>query len=250
MLGAFAIWQRDMLVFRRDILSEGITTIASPLTFLLIFGLGLGGVIGNIEGVPYVIFVVPGLISMTATMAAFDDAAWGMWFHREVQYTISEYLVNPITVYDVVFGKIISGLTKSVVKGLLVAIILTLLTGFRVPLANIPLYLVFIFLASAIFSSLGTIAGTVIDKPEQLGRLEAVIILPVIFLSGVFFSISAYPQFLQPIVKLLPTTAIFVGARAALLRGEIDLQFLITLIVTVVVSFVAAALIFDWKVED
>lgn len=250
MLGAFAIWQRDMLVFRRDILSETITTIASPLTFLLIFGLGLGGVIGKVEGVPYIIFVVPGLISMTAALAAYDDAAWGMWFHREVQYTISEYLVNPITVYDVVFGKIISGLTKAVVKGLLVAIILMLLTGFRVSLAYIPLYLAFIVLASAIFSSLGTIAGTVIDKPESLGRLEAVIVLPIIFLSGVFFSITAYPQFMQPVVRLLPTTAIFVGARDALLRGEIDLRFLVILILSVAISFAAAALVFDWKVED
>src|SRR3990170_2984059 len=93
--GALAIWQRDMLVFGRDIVSETITTIASPLTFLLIFGLGLGGVIGTVEGVPYIIFVVPGLISMTATLAAYDDAAWGMWFHRQVQFTISEYLLNP-----------------------------------------------------------------------------------------------------------------------------------------------------------
>jgi lipooligosaccharide transport system permease protein len=250
MRGVVAIWQRDMLVFRRGLLGEAITTVASPLTFLLVFGLGLSGVIGSVEGVPYVLFVVPGLISMTAVLAAFDDAAWSMWFHREVMYTISEYLVNPITVYDVVIAKICSGLSIAMIKSLLVAIILILLTGFRVSLANIPLYLAYIFMASAIFSSIGTIAGTLIDKPENLGRVEAVVIIPIIFLSGVFFSLAAYPAFLLPIVRLLPTTAIFAGSRQALLLGQPDPEFLIVLVVSTIVAFVAATIVFDRKIED
>lgn len=82
MRGAICIRQRDMLVVRRNLLAEATTVLAFPLTFFLTFGLGLKGYIQEVEGVSYAIFVVPGLISMTAVLAAFDDSAWGMWFHR------------------------------------------------------------------------------------------------------------------------------------------------------------------------
>lgn len=109
--GAFSIWNRDMLVLRRSIFSEFLAVIASPLTFYLAFGFGLRGYIANVEGVSYPVFMAPGLITMTAVTAAFDESAWSMWFHRKVQRTIEAYRVTPITVYDIVVGKIISGFT-------------------------------------------------------------------------------------------------------------------------------------------
>ena len=132
MHGAVCIWQRDMLVLRRNLSSELATVMAFPLTFFLTFGLGLKGYIQDIEGVPYAVFVVPGLISMTAILGAFDDGSWGMWFHRIVQKTIEEYRVNPITVTDIIVGKIISGFTSGFCKGLAVGISLFFLTGFQI----------------------------------------------------------------------------------------------------------------------
>ncbi len=130
--GAVAVWERDVLVFWRDIGWEMVTVLTPTLTFLFAFGFGLGGYVQNINGVPYIIFVVPGLISMTALFAAFDDAAWGLWYHRTQAKTIQEYLVNPITPYDVVIGKVFSGTTKAFVKSLATAIVLVLFTGFPV----------------------------------------------------------------------------------------------------------------------
>ncbi|MCJ7495444.1 MAG: ABC transporter permease, partial [Deltaproteobacteria bacterium] len=120
MHGAICIWQRDMLVLRRNWFSEIVTVLAFPLTFFLTFGLGLKDYIQDVEGVSYAIFVVPGLISMTAVLGAFDDSSWGLWFHRIVQKTIEEYRVNPITVVDIIIGKIISGFTSGFFKSLVV----------------------------------------------------------------------------------------------------------------------------------
>ena len=249
MHGAFCVWERDMRVLRRGWISEILSVLAFPLTFFLTFGLGLQGYIQDIEGVPYAIFVVPGLISMTAILAAYDDGSWGMWFHRIVQKTIEEYRVNPITVTEIIVGKILSGFASGLLKGLAVAFSLLLLTGFQFDFYHLAAYLLFIFLGCITFSCLGSLCGTLIDKPENLGRFEAVIIMPVIFIAGLFFPISAYPDTVLPYIKALPTTALFDGARIALLTGEIKMGYLLMLSGSAVISFIAAVRVFEKKMR-
>jgi len=249
MRGAFCIWQRDMLVLRRNLFSEITTVLAFPLIFFITFGLGLKGYIQDIEGVPYALFVVPGLISMTAVLAAFDDASWGMWFHRIVQKTIEEYRVNPITVTDIIVGKIISGFTSGVFKGIAVGISLLLLTGFSFNLSFLAVYLIFIFFGCITFSCIGSLCGTLIDKPENLGRIEAVVIMPIIFLAGLFFPLSAYPQNVLPYIEAIPTTALFDGARIALLTGKADFFYLSLLLTSALVSFILAVWMFEKKIH-
>jgi lipooligosaccharide transport system permease protein len=248
--GAFSIWGRDMLVLRRSLFSELLAVIAYPLTLYLAFGIGLKGYIADVEGVPYALFIAPGLISMTAVNAAFDESSWSMWFHRRVQHTIEEYRVNPITVYDIVIGKIISGFTQGAIKGVAVAVVIFLMTPFRFPFSHILAYLFYIVLGSMIFSCLGTICGTSIDKPENIGRVQAVIIVPLIFMAGIFFPLSSYPASLLPVIRVLPTTAIFEGARQALLKGGIDGGYAAILIVTAVSIFALAVWIFNRKIEE
>ncbi len=249
MRGALCIWERDMRVLRRSLFSEVSTVLAFPLTFFITFGLGLKGYIQDIEGVPYAIFVVPGLISMTAVLAAFDDAAWGMWFHRIVQKTIEEYRVSPITVTEIIVGKIISGFTSGAFKGISVGLFLVALTGFQFTPSFISVYLIFIFFGCIVFSCIGSLCGTLTDKPENLGRIEAVVIMPIIFLAGLFFPLSAYPDRVLPYIKAIPTTALFDGARIALLTGKADVYYLTILIFSAAVSFVLAVRMFERKMH-
>ncbi len=248
--GALAIFQRDVVVFYRSLLGELLVTLAMPLTYIIIFGLGLGGYIGEVEGVPYLIFVVPGLVSMAAVLSAFDDSAWGLWFHRVVQGTINEYRVNPITTYDIILAKILSGFFKAVIKGAVTAAVMVVWTGFRAEPAHLVLYAGFILLGSIMFTSLGTILGTWMDSPESLGRVEAVLVYPLVFLSGVFFPLSALPQSIAPAVQALPTTALFEGARQALLRGQVSAFFVGVLVVSAAISFGAAVVSFDRRLSE
>lgn len=248
--GAFSIFGRDLLVLRRSLFSELLAVIAYPLTLYFAFGIGMKGFIADVEGVPYALFIAPGLISMTAVNAAFDESAWSMWFHRRVQRTIEEYRTAPITVYDIVIGKIFSGFAQGAIKGVAVAAVIFLLTSYRVPAAHLAAYLLFIALGSMAFSCLGTICGTMVDKPENIGRIQAVIIVPLIFMSGIFFPLSAYPAALLPFVRLLPTTAIFAGAREALLRGGIDPRYGLILVATALLCFVLAVWTFNRRMEE
>ncbi len=248
--GAFTIWGRDMRVLRRSLFSELVAVIAYPITLYLAFGVGLKGYIADVEGVPYALFIAPGLISMTAVSAAFDESAWSMWFHRKVQRTIEEYRVNPITVYDIVIGKIVSGFSQGAIKGVAVAGVIFLFTPFRFPVAHLLSYLYFIALGSMVFSCFGTICGTVIEKPENIGRIQGVVIVPLIFMSGIFFPLSSYPAALLPLIRMLPTTAIFEGARLSLLGGVMEPVYTITLALTAAASFGLAVWVFNRKIEE
>ena len=248
--GAFSIWGRDMLVLRRSIFSELIAVIAYPLTLYLAFGFGLKRYITQVGGVPYPLFIAPGLITMTAVNAAFDESSWSMWFHRRVQHTIEEYRVTPVTVYDIVIGKIFSGFTQGAIKGSVVFLVIILCTPFSIDYGHLPVYLLCISISSMTFSCLGTICGTLIDKPENIGRLQSVVIVPLIFMAGIFFPLSSYPASILPAIRLLPTTAVFEGARSALLSGYLPPQYLLNQLLSATLSFVLAVYTFNRKMAE
>ena len=147
-------------------------------------------------------------------------------------------------------GKIISGFCQGAIKGVAVGLVIYLLTPFRFPSPNLIIYLFFIILGSMIFSCLGTICGTVIDKPENIGRVQAVVIVPLIFMAGIFFPLSSYPVALLPLIRALPTTAVFEGARQALLKGVMEIGFAVNLLATAAVMFGLAVWIFNRKIEE
>jgi lipooligosaccharide transport system permease protein len=248
--GSLAIWQRDMLILRRSIISELFAVVAYPLTIYLAFGIGMQGYIGLVEGGSYSMFIAPGLITMTAVSAAYNESVWSLWFHRRVQFTIESYRVTPISVSEIVIAKIFTGFTHGIIKGCAVGMVIFAITPFRFPLEHLLHYLLFLIPASAFFSCAGIISGTVMDKPETIGKVEAVLIMPLIFMSGLFFPLSSYPPSVLHWITILPTTAIFEGARRALVAGDIMPGYALQVALSALVSFVAAVAIFRYKMAE
>ena len=248
--GALAIWRRDMLVLRRSIFSEMIAVLAYPLTIYLAFGIGMQGYIGLVEGVPYGLFIAPGLITMTAVNAAYNESVWSLWFHRRVQFTIESYRVTPISPSEIIIAKIFSGFSHGLVKGVVVALVIFAITPFRFPLTSLAAYLAFLIPGSAFFSCAGVICGTLLDKPETIGRVEAVLIIPLIFMSGLFFPLSSYPPAVAPFIRLLPTTALFEGARQTMVVGSFSIPYCAYLCLSALLPFAAAVLIFRKKLAE
>lgn len=248
--GALAIWRRDMLVLRRSVLSEMIAVVAYPLTIYLAFGIGMQGYIGLVDGIPYGLFIAPGLITMTAVNAAYNESVWSLWFHRKVQFTVDSYRVTPISVSEIVIAKIFSGFSHGLIKGLVVALVIFAITPFRFPLTSLATYLAFLIPGSVLFSCAGVISGTLLDKPETIGRVEAVLIMPLIFMSGLFFPLSSYPPTVAPFISLLPTTALFEGARQAMVTGNFSIAYSMNLWLCALISFPAAVLIFRNKLAE
>jgi len=248
--GSLAIWQRDMLILRRSIISELVAVVAYPLTIYLAFGIGMQSYIGLVDGAPYSLFIAPGLITMTAVSAAYNESVWSLWFHRRVQFTIESYRVTPISVSGIVIAKIFTGFTHGIIKGCAVGLVIYAITPFRFPLEHLLHYLLFLIPGSALFSCAGIISGTVMDKPETIGKVEAVLVMPLIFMSGLFFPLSSYPPSLISWVRALPTTALFEGARLALVTGDILLPAVLQVALSAMGAFVAAVFIFRYKMSE
>jgi lipooligosaccharide transport system permease protein len=237
------------VVVWRDRYWESITTLASPLTFFVIFSFGLGDYLRTVGGLPYVLFVTPGLVSVAAIQASFEQGAWSMWFHRHHQRTIDEYRVNPITVYEIVIGKILAGFIEGAAKGLLVAVVVFPLVDLSVSAGRLVVYVLYLTIGSMVFSCLGILTGTLMDKPEQVGRVQAVFIMPLIFLGGLFYPLETYPEALRWLFELLPTAGIFDGAREMLLHGTLLPGYFLSLALYAVGTFALAVVVFERRIE-
>src|ERR1043166_3649662 len=106
--------------------NEAVNTVAIPLTFFLAFGLGLQGYISHVNGVPYMAFLTPGLITMTILMEAYRTGAWGLWLDRWHQRVLDEYRIKPVHTTDIIMGEIVGGFLVALLKGSIVGAILLL----------------------------------------------------------------------------------------------------------------------------
>lgn len=230
--------------------NELVNTIAIPFTFFLAFGLGLKSYISQVDGVSYMSFLTPGLISMTILLEAYRTGAWGLWLDRWHQKMLDEYRIKPIHSTDIIMGEILGGFLVALVKGSVVATILLLFSPVDIHWQYLPLYLLLIFPGCIFFTCLGTIVGTSFPKPDHIAQSQTIFITPLIYLGGLFFPIAALPDWVIPLVRWLPTTALFEGGRSILLKGVIHPFHLFVMFVAAIISFVAATWIFKEKLSE
>jgi lipooligosaccharide transport system permease protein len=231
-------------------INELVNTMAIPFTFFLAFGLGLKSYISQVEGVSYMAFLTPGLISMTILLEAYRTGAWGLWLDRWHQKMLDEYRIKPIHSTDIIMGEILGGFLVALLKGFVVGAILLLFSPVHILWHCLPLYLLLIFPGCIFFTCLGTIVGTSFPKPDHIAQSQTIFITPLIYLGGLFFPLTSLPDWVFPVVKWLPTTALFEGGRSILLKGVIHPMHLVITAIAAVISFVAATWIFKEKLSE
>lgn len=230
--------------------NETINTIAIPLTFFLAFGLGLQGYISNVNGVSYMAFLTPGLITMTILLEAYRTGAWGLWLDRWHQKMLDEYRIKPVRTTDIIMGEIIGGFLVALVKGSIVASILLLFSPVKLQWAALPLYFALLFPGCVLFTCVGSMVGTSFPKPDNIAQSQTIFVTPLLYLGGLFFPVSALPANLQPIITWLPTTGAFEGGRDILLHGTISPHYLIVIWLCALVSFALATWLFKEKLSE
>lgn len=231
-------------------LNETINTMAIPCTFFLAFGLGLKGYISNVEGVPYMAFLTPGLITMTILLEAFRTGSWGLWLDRWHQKMLDEYRIKPIYTTDIIMGEILGGFIVALLKGSIVAAILLMFSPVHIKWSALPLYFALVFPACIFFTCIGTMVGTSFSKPDHIAQSQTIFITPLLYLGGLFFPISALPSWICPFVAWLPTTGAFEGGRQVLLTGRIDPMYMTVMWVAAILSFIAATWLFRHKLAE
>ncbi len=231
-------------------ITEVLSTVAVPVAFYLAFGMGLRGHISDINAVPYMVFITPGLVALTILLEAYRTGAWGLWLGRWHSKMINEFRIKPISTSDIIIGEILGGFFMALCKGLLVAVILYLLSPYATSFKYVGLFLLYMFPGSILFTCLGAMVGTLFRKPDQIAQSQAIVITPLLYLGGLFFPIDAFPDWSQALVRWLPTTALFDGGRQAFLYGALDGLYLLSLYVLATLSFIVATMIFNRKLSQ
>lgn len=248
--GILPIFKKVLLQESQGWMPELINTLAVPFTFFLAFGLGLRDYIGDVGGVSYMAFIAPGLISMTIMMEAYRTGAWGLWLDRWHQKMIDEYRIKPVGTSDIIIGQILGGFTVALIKGTIVAIILLLVSDVSIRWEFLGQYLLLMFPGSIVFTCMGSMVGTAMPKPDNIAQSQSIFITPLLYLGGLFFPISSLPDWIMPVVRWLPTTAVFDGGRSMMLNGTVDSHYILVLVLSAAVSFVLATWWFNTRLAE
>jgi ABC-2 type transport system permease protein len=203
----------DLRFLRRHLLRTLLTSLVNPILYLVAFGYGLGRGI-SFEGYSYLDFVMPGIIALTAMSSSYGGAGLKLHVDRLFYKCFDEYLMSPISLFSLAVGKTLIG----VVRGLISSIALLIVGVIISPMLTIsPLFVLVLVSSCFVFSFLGVLIGLVAKSHQDMGTFNTLVILPMTFLSGTFFSLSQLPEAVKAVLYFLPLTHSSQCLRAAAL---------------------------------
>jgi ABC-2 type transport system permease protein len=225
-----AIYLFEMARTWRTLLQSIIAPVISTSLYFVVFGAAIGGRISEIGGVSYGAFIVPGLIMLSLLTQSISNASFGIYFPKFTG-TIYEIMSAPISYFEIMLGYVGAAATKSIILG----IIILATAGFFVPLrVDHPLWmLLFLVLTSITFSLLGFIIGIWADGFEKLQLVPLLIVTPLTFLGGSFYSIDMLPPLWQTVTLFNPVVYLISGFRWSF-YGIADVSVIISLIMTLI----------------
>jgi ABC-2 type transport system permease protein len=206
----WAIYRFEMARTGRTLSQSVVAPVLSTSLYFVVFGAAIGARMPEIESVSYGAFIVPGLIMMTLVTQSVMNASFGIYFPRFIG-TIYELLSAPVSALEIVLGYVGAAATKSVILG----VIILATAGFFVPLKVLhPFWmLTFLILTAATFSLFGFIIGLWADGFEKLQIIPLLVLTPLVFLGGSFYSISVLPKFWQTVSLFNPIVYLISGFR-------------------------------------
>jgi len=205
-----AIYRFEMARTRRTLMQSIISPVISTSLYFVVFGAAVGSRIQQIEGISYGSFIVPGLIMLSLLTQSISNASFGIYFPRFTG-TIYELLSAPVSYLEIVLSYVGAAATKSIILG---AIILAT-AGLFVPLhIDHPVWMVlFLVLTSVTFSLLGFIIGIWADGFEKLQLVPLLIVTPLTFLGGSFYSVDMLAPLWQTVTLFNPVVYLVSGFR-------------------------------------
>ncbi len=212
--GVYTIWLREMRNFRRA-RSRMVSSIAMPFFWIVLMGVGLGSAFGEgVMGFDYLTYMSTGIIGMSLLFNSIFSGV-SVVVDRKFGF-LKEVFVAPVPRSSIIMGKILGGSTVAMITGVLVILISVGLA--RVPLSTgILAALPFMLMTSFVFIGIGLLIASRMESMEGFNMIMSFIMMPVFFLSGIFFPLDQTPQWMQAISMLNPLTYGVDGIRASIL---------------------------------
>lgn len=216
-------------------------SIASPVLstslYFIVFGSAIGSAMTDIGGVSYGEFIIPGLIMLMVLTETTSNASFGIYMPRW-SGAIYEVLSAPVSAVEIVIGYVGAAATKSMILAALVLLTARLFVDYSI---LHPVWMVaFLFLTCTTFSMLGFILGLLADGFEKLQVIPLMVVTPLAFLGGTFYSISILPEFWQNVTLLNPVVYLVSGFRWSFYgTSDVSLVFSLLMIATFLITFLA-----------
>ena len=206
----WAIYTFEMARTGRTLVQSIVAPVITTALYFVVFGAAMGTRISQVEGVPYGAFIVPGLIMLTLLTQSVTNAAFGIYFPKFIG-TIYELLSAPISGFEIVIGYVGAAATKSIALGLIILATAAMFVPLRI---QHPLWMItFLVLTAATFSLFGFIVGIWAKSFEQLQFIPMLVITPLTFLGGAFYSIDMLPPMWRTVTLFNPVVYLISGFR-------------------------------------
>lgn len=235
----WAIYTKEMARTLRTLWQSLVSPVISTALYFVVFGAAIGGRIQEVEGVSYGAFIVPGLIMLTVLMQSISNASFGIYFPKFAG-TIYELLSAPVSYLEIVIGYVGAAATKSLVIGLIIYATANLFVD--LPVQHPVWMLMFLALTCISFSLFGFVIGIWAKNFEQLQLVPMLIVSPLVFLGGAFYSISMLPPTWQKITLFNPVVYLVSGFRWSFF-GKADVGIGLSLAAILLFTFGCLAVI-------
>ncbi|RAN81118.1 sugar ABC transporter permease [Bacillus sp. SRB_336] len=235
-----AIYGFEMARTWRTLLQSIVSPVISTSLYFVVFGAAIGSHMNGIDGVSYGAFIVPGLIMLSLLTQSISNASFGIYFPKFVG-TIYEILSAPVSPFEIVAGYVGAAASKSIILGLIILVTARLFVPFHI---EHPLWMIaFLLLTALTFSLFGFIIGIWADNFEKLQLVPLLIVTPLTFLGGSFYSIHMLPPFWQKVTLFNPVVYLISGFRWSF-YGVSDVSLGVSVGMTLV--FLTACLALVW----
>ena len=238
--GIRAIYRFEMARTFRTLTQSIASPVLSTSLYFVVFGAAIGSRMGDIGGVSYGAFIIPGLIMLSLLNESISNASFGIYMPKWAG-TIYELLSAPVSWIEVVLGYVGAAATKSLVLGILILVTARLFVDYEI---QHPVWMIgFLLLTAVSFSLFGFIIGLWADDFQKLQVIPLMVVTPLTFLGGAFYSINMLPPVWQKITLFNPVVYLISGFRWSF-YGQSDVNIWISL--AAILGFLAACLIGVW----
>jgi lipooligosaccharide transport system permease protein len=199
---AFRVWQRHVTVYTKLYKSSIVFNFIEPVLYLVALGLGLGAFIREINGVPYINFIAPGIIASSSMFATASECTYGTYVRMTYQKTFDAILATPVNIDDLIAGELMWGATKSVLYGTIIMMVITVFG-----LVNSPLIIMAIpvlFFSGLIFAQISIIAVALVPGIDSFSYFFTLLLTPSFLFSGIFFPLDTLPPVVAKIAFFTP----------------------------------------------
>lgn len=236
----YTMVRRDVVRMFRIWVQTFLPSVVTSVLYFLVFGTVLGSQIGDMQGVPYMTFVVPGLVMLAIVTTAYSNTSFTFFTSKFFARSIDEILVSPTPPWVMIAGFVGGGLIRGVLTGALVLIVSIFFTGLTLSVHSALIIFAFAVLTCLVFALAGLVNGIYAKSIDGINLVPTFVLTPLVYLGGIFYSVHSLPEWWQAITYMNPLFYLINGFRYGFLGiTDVSLSISVAILLGMTVVLVA-----------